>query len=294
MPIYLGNQEIGSEYIDSYLLAKIYLGPYLINDGIVLPTTDPDAQAFIDVTGISGTNATAINTLVVDLKAASLWNEMYAIWPFVGGTIDTNKYNLKNTSLYTLSFSGSQTFNSTGWFNNSIDTNNGVRTGFNPITQVISLNSFGIGYYAGNATSTGTIDIGSWPGSGGNSSIYLSADLAGGSGLYISDFYSEDGARIVTANGAGGDVRGMWSVQRTANNVMKAYRGGTNIATNSNTETDTPPNWDISIGGTATATQIIQNKDQKYQFLYFSTGLSDAQVASLDTIVTTFQSNVGR
>ncbi len=294
MPIYLGNQEIGSEYIDSYLLAKIYLGPYLINDGIVLPTTDPDAQAFIDVTGISGTNATAINTLVVDLKAASLWNEMYAIWPFVGGTIDTNKYNLKNTSLYTLSFSGSQTFNSTGWFNNSIDTNNGARTGFNPITQVISLNSFGIGYYAGNATSTGTIDIGSWPGSGGNSSIYLSADLAGGSGLYISDFYSEDGARIVTANGAGGDVRGMWSVQRTANNVMKAYRGGTNIATNSNTETDTPPNWDISIGGTATATQIIQNKDQKYQFLYFSTGLSDAQVSSLNTIVTTFQSNVGR
>lgn len=294
MPIYLGNQEIGSEYIDSYLLAKIYLGPYLISDGIVPPTNDPDAQAFIDATGITGTDATAINTLVLDLKAASLWTEMYALWPFVGGTSTTNRYNLIDPAQYLIAFSGSQTFNSTGWFNNSIASNNGGRTGFNPIADVVSLNDFGIGYYAGNATSTGTIDIGSWPGSGGNSSIYLSGDLAGGTGLYISDFYSEAQNRIVTANGASGDVRGMWSVQRTANNVMKAYRGATNIATNTTTRTDSPPNWDISIGGTATATQIIQNKDQKYQLLYFSYGLSDAQVASLNTIVTTFQSNVGR
>lgn len=255
---------------------------------------DPDAQAFIDATGITGTDATAINTLVLDLKGANLWTKMYALWPFVGGTSTTNRYNLIDTTQYLLSFSGSQTFNSTGWFNNSISPDNGARTGFNPITQVTDLNDFGIGYYAGNPTSTGTIDIGSWPGSGGNSSIYLSADLAGGTGLYISDFYSEAQNRIVTANGASGNVVGMWSVQRTANNVMKAYRGGTNIATNTTTRTDSPPNWDISIGGTATATQIIQNKDQKYQLLYFSYGLNDSQMTSLNTIVEDFQTNVGR
>jgi hypothetical protein len=178
--------------------------------------------------------------------------------------------------------------------NNSTDTDNGGRTGFNPITEVTSLNDFGIGYYAGNATSNGTIDIGSWPGSGGNSSIYLSADLAGGTGLYISDFYSERDNRIVTANGASGDVIGMWSIQRTSSTSMKAYRGDTNIATNTTTRVDSPPNWDISIGGTATVSQIIQNKDQKYQFLYFSYGLNDSQMTSLNTIVEDFQTNVGR
>jgi hypothetical protein len=255
---------------------------------------DPDAQAFIDATGISGTDATAINTLVLDLKADSLWTEMYALWPFVGGTSTTNRYNLIDPAQYLIAFSGSQTFNSTGWFNNSIDSNNGGRTGFNPITQVTSLDDFGIGYYAGNATSTGTIDVGSWPGSGGDSSIYLSADLAGGTGLYISDFYSERDNRIVTANGASGDVIGMWSIQRTSSTSMKAYRGDTNIATNTTTRVDSPPNWDISIGGTATVSQIIQNKDQKYQFLYFSYGLNDSQMTSLNTIVEDFQTNVGR
>jgi hypothetical protein len=263
------------------------------------PAFDPDAQAFIDATGISGTDATAINTLVLDLKADSLWTEMYALWPFVGGTSTTNKYNLINPAQYSASFQGSQTFNSTGWFNNSIDSNTGGRTGFNPITQVTSLDDFGIGYYAGNATSTGTIDVGSWPGSGGDSSIYLSADLAGGTGLYITDFYSETESRIVTANGAGGNVIGMWSVQRTAADILKAYRGATNIATNTTSRTTSPVNCSFALGGCTNlnesgGTRIDQNKDQKYQLLYFSYGLSDAQVASLNTIVEDFQTNVGR
>lgn len=58
---------------------------------------DADAQAFIDATGISDeTQEDAINTLVVGLKADSLWTIMHAIYPFVGGTADTHKYNLKD------------------------------------------------------------------------------------------------------------------------------------------------------------------------------------------------------
>ena len=263
------------------------------------PAFDPDAQAFIDATGISGTNATAINTLVLDLKADSLWTEMYAIWPFVGGTSTTNKYNLINPAQYSASFQGSQTFNSTGWFNNSTSVGNGALLNFNPTTQVTNLNDFGVGYYAGNATSAGTLDFGSFQPSAGNSSTYLSADLAGGTGLYITDFYSETEFRIITANGASGNVIGMWSVQRTAADVLKAYRGATNIATNTTTRTTSPVNASFALGGTTNlnesgGTRIDQNKDQKYQFLYLSYGLSDAQMTSLNTIVTNFQTNVGR
>ena len=61
------------------------------------PPTDPDADAFILATGITdATQKSAINTLVVDLKGYSLWSKMDALYPFVGGTSTTHKYNLKN------------------------------------------------------------------------------------------------------------------------------------------------------------------------------------------------------
>mgnify|MGYP003656190789 FL=1 len=59
--------------------------------------TDPDAEAFIIATGITDViQKSAINTLVVDLKGYSLWTKMDALYPFVGGTSTTHKYNLKN------------------------------------------------------------------------------------------------------------------------------------------------------------------------------------------------------
>jgi hypothetical protein len=58
---------------------------------------DPDAQAFITATAITdSTQQSAINTLVVDLKGYSLWTPIKALYPFVGGTSSTHKFNLKD------------------------------------------------------------------------------------------------------------------------------------------------------------------------------------------------------
>jgi hypothetical protein len=59
---------------------------------------DADAMAFISAAGISDTTqVTAIDNLVFNLKQNNLWNKMYAIYPFVGGTSEINhKYNLKD------------------------------------------------------------------------------------------------------------------------------------------------------------------------------------------------------
>lgn len=82
------------------------------------PPLDPDAQAFINATGISGLEATAINTLVIDLKSYGIWSLIDAFYPFVGGTADTCKYNLKdpqNTDgAYRMTFEGSWTIDSNG------------------------------------------------------------------------------------------------------------------------------------------------------------------------------------
>ena len=61
------------------------------------PALDPDAVAFLSAAGITDpTIESAVNTLVVDLKGYSIWTKMQAIYPFVGGTATTHKWNLIN------------------------------------------------------------------------------------------------------------------------------------------------------------------------------------------------------
>jgi hypothetical protein len=88
--------------------------------------TDPDADAFILATGITdATQKSSINTLVVDLKGYGLWSKMYALYPFVGGTATTHKYNLKNPldtdAAFRLAFSGGITHDANGITGNNVN-----------------------------------------------------------------------------------------------------------------------------------------------------------------------------
>lgn len=80
---------------------------------------DPDAIAFLSAASITDPIQTgAINDLVVDLKNAGIWTKMIAIYPFVGGTAATHKWNLKDprdlNAAYRLTMYGSLTHSSTG------------------------------------------------------------------------------------------------------------------------------------------------------------------------------------
>jgi hypothetical protein len=80
---------------------------------------DTDALAFISAASITNTTQkNAINTLVTDMKTNGLWTKMKAIYPFVGGTASTHKWNLKDprdlNAAYRLVFNGGWTHSSTG------------------------------------------------------------------------------------------------------------------------------------------------------------------------------------
>jgi hypothetical protein len=97
---------------------------FLATHGILARTAsgggvDPDAQAFITAAAITDpTQQAAINTLVVDLKGYSIWTKMKALYPFVGGTASTHKFNLKNPldtdAAFRLVFSGGVTHSVNG------------------------------------------------------------------------------------------------------------------------------------------------------------------------------------
>jgi hypothetical protein len=80
---------------------------------------DKDAEQFFSNSGINDlTQKDAINDFVLELKDNSLWGKFYAIYPMVGGTAATTKWNLKDPrdldSAYRLTFSGQPVFAATG------------------------------------------------------------------------------------------------------------------------------------------------------------------------------------
>ncbi len=104
---------------------------------IVLPTSgtpiDSDAQAFLTATGLSSdTDILAVNTFVTKAKAQGIWNDLDKIYPFIGGTATSHRYNLKNALADGTFFGGvthnanGVTFNgSTGYFDTGWATNAG-------------------------------------------------------------------------------------------------------------------------------------------------------------------------
>ena len=83
---------------------------------------DVDAEAFIASASLTDvTQKSAVNTLVNDLKRFGLWTKIKAFYPFVGGTAESHKWNLKDprdsNDAYRLTFAG-------GWIHTSM----GVKT----------------------------------------------------------------------------------------------------------------------------------------------------------------------
>ena len=86
---------------------------------VATPSVDPDAQAFLTAAAITDPTITsAIDTLVGQLKADSIWTKMKAIYPFVGGAAASHKFNLKDPrdldAAFRLVFNGGITHDANG------------------------------------------------------------------------------------------------------------------------------------------------------------------------------------
>ena len=80
---------------------------------------DADAKSFLNAATITDTTIqNAVNNLVVQLKDAALWNKFKAIYPMVGGSASTAKWNLKDPrdtdAAFRISFRGNPVFAVTG------------------------------------------------------------------------------------------------------------------------------------------------------------------------------------
>ena len=127
-------------------------GGNIIGTPPVIIPLDPDAIAFLTAAAITDPTITsAINTLVVDLKGYGIWTKMKALYPFVGGTASTHKFNLINpldtNDAFRLTFFGGLTHNTNGITGNG--TNGYFNTNLND-QQNLPLNNFSVFAYSTN------------------------------------------------------------------------------------------------------------------------------------------------
>lgn len=182
-----------SQSIKCTVTATNFVGSATADSNTVTPTssTDADAQAFITAASITNpTQQSAINQLVVDLKAYSIWTKMKGIYPFVGGTAATHKWNLKDPrdldAAYRLVFNGGWTHSSNGALPNGT---NGYADTKLVAQGTLGLNSTHVSVYSrtnvdllapsiGNVTGAASAETSMWLRSSGLSFLRVNNSIA--------------------------------------------------------------------------------------------------------------------
>lgn len=249
---------------------------------------DPDASAFFSAAGITdGTQKSAINTLVKDLKAANLWTKMVAIYPLVGGTATTCKYNLKDPrdldAAFRLTFLGTIQISSTGIKNTTTaNIGNGggaADTHFYPNTFGMYYDDVHLSFYSRTNNSNGSYDM-----SGDNSGN------SWGCLIYGNNAYS--GFNAAYASGSIANSFGLYTACSTSSQIA-IYKNGSKLASTTPTTHALGPNFPTYL--TASSRQVNgETSTREFAYASIGYGLTDTDVANLYTAVQAFQTTLGR
>ena len=258
------------------------------------PPLDPDAVAFLTAAAITDPTITsAINTLVLDMKGYGIWTKMKAIYPFVGGTATTHKYNLKNpadtNAAFRLVFSGGWTHSSTGALPNG--TNAYADTFLSPSTSLTNNNTH-ISYYS--RTNTSGPNKGLIGASVGGSFIPLFTIYGrSGSNVFFMDSYS-----YTTNRNQGSEPTGQSFLLNTriSSTSFKSFRNNLLVATSPNTNADnvTGINFPISIGGLNLGGSVSQFSNFQCAFASIGDGLTDTEASNFYLAVQAFNTSLFR
>lgn len=222
------------------------------------------------------TQKIAINQFYIDLKSYGLFgSSLRAFWfDFLGNSTKCS-YNGANPSEQTTYTSG-WTFSSSGSKPNG--TNAYCDTGIKP--SDLSQNAIGIGIYIRENITETSFDIGA-----SNSNYVAISSLLSGS------FYGgiNQNSFLTSANS---DSKGFYSVTRTTSSLIKSFKNGILKVTDTTTST-TPEAINIFKGGLNRGGGILYPSTRQFAFSYIDNGLTETQVANLNTCVTSLMTTLG-
>jgi hypothetical protein len=250
-----------------------------------LYTYDFDAYTFITTAAISNsTEKTAINNLVIGLKSDSLWTSMIAIYPFVGGTSTSCKYNLRNTATFTLTFVGTwlpASFTSFGIQPNGTDTY--ANTNFLPNTGWILGNSSISAYSRTNNVMTSGVIYGVRSGASSNNYPVLNVSST-------SNFHNS-GTPVSPSPLPTSTACNFISSRINTANLIMAINGTATSYVNSE---GTLPAVSIALAARRNGGSVDLWSTRQLAFAHIGTGLTTGQCAQLYTRIQAFQTTLSR
>jgi hypothetical protein len=275
----------------------------LASHGIIasqIASFDADAVAFFNrVTTAGGTLSTtekqAVNQLVLDLKANSLWTPMKAIYPMVGASAAACAQNLKSSS-FTGTFTSGWTFASTGVTPNG--TSAYMDTNLIPNSVLSSVNSTHLSYYSrtNNAGTTVRAEMGCV----NNIALFLpllQLIVYGKENVINDQFLAQayDYTAGTQIQVTGTNSLGFFAMSRTAINLLKAYKNNSTIssATTNQTQTTMPTN-NLYLGAWNQNGTAAKFSNRECAFASIGDGLTDTQASNFYTAVQAMQVTLSR
>jgi len=245
--------------------------------------SDTDAQAFLNAAGITDLGqANAVNTLVVDLKAAGVWTKMKAIYPFVGGTAAAHKFNLKDPrdldAAFRLAFNGGWVHSSTGVLPNGTTGYANTFLASNAMGQ----NNIHVSIYSRTDTDGLYSDIG---GGAGSSYVDILLKYVGRAYLYVNtsqgDYYTNPSST------------GLYIANRIVSGAVSLFKNNTKVI-NGNRQAQTPTTYNLYLAAENGAGTAGLYSPREQAFASIGDGLTDTEAANFYTAVQKYQTTLGR
>ena len=278
-----------ANYINNLGQIRVGVRGWVAQETTTSNVTDLDATAFITAASITdSTQISALNTLVNDLKTYGLWTKMKALYPFVGGTATSHKFNLKDprddNAAYRLVFSGGWTHSSTGALPNG--TTGYADTKLNE-NSVMTLGSEHMSYYSRTNILGLYVDMGVWNASSNYGTqiltrhTYLSSDSFLG---YVTDANS---AYITNT-----DSRGFFMTNRPSISQLKLQKNSSIITFSSNVINKVNDNFWIGARNINSNSYLYSPRETA--FASIGDGLTDTEASAFYTAVQAYQTTLGR
>ncbi len=249
---------------------------------------DPDAQAFFNATGITNTvQMNAVNQLVIDLKGYNIWTKCIAIYPYVGGTATTHKFNLKNpldtNAAFRIVWNGGVTHSSLGIIGNG--TNGYGNTNIQHSTQ-ISRNNAHLSVWSRTDIQTAIPDMGIDDSLNNIGFLITTRNTSN-----LASYKINDNTASTASNT---NSTGFYINSRTASNSKKLYKNGSAISTLTTASLAATSPANIPVLGRTNYNGMNGYVAKNHSFTSVGTGLTDTEAANFYTAVLAFQTALGR
>jgi hypothetical protein len=260
------------------------------------PKLDPDAVAFLTAAGITDATITdAINTLVKGLKSNNIWSKMKALYPFVGGTATTHKFNLKDprdlNAAFRLVFNGGWTHSANGALPNG--SSGYAETFLND--NLLTVNNKSLSYYSrtNNTINTFIFEIGVIGSYRSGLSLHRAYfNVANRSVSDIASLTSLGAAIFENSN----NTLGLYIANRVSDTDNKLFKNSNQIASNTdNWGVTTAMNLEYYIGVVnANGAPGTSFSPRQCALASIGDGLTDSEALTYYNLVQAFQTTLGR